>query len=366
MNRSVVVIGSGSHHNTLGVIRALKGCPLDVIALLVGGGFVSQSRYVKRSFLFNNYSEIPSFLINQNHNSDVKDIIISCADEATEVLNLHWNKLSVYYIVPSVPLQGSMVNLMNKLTMKKIGEEVGFIFPEVFDALNAINEVRYPCITKANISSHGGKADITICHNREELECYLENVTDDVFVQKYITKKEEVQFIGCSLNCGEEIVIPGMTRIMRSQNNTNTGFLHYGAIDPFYEKIVENCKKFLRKCQYSGLFSMEFLRDVEDTVYFLEINFRNDGNAWCVTASGINLPMIWVKAHSNQDYSEEIKSPKDIIVMPEFQDFKLVIQHKLGFWHWLRDVRRTDTFLLWNKKDQKPFWFFIKSKVFGR
>lgn len=36
-------------------------------------------------------------------------------------------------------------------------------------------------------------------------------------------------------------------------------------------------------------------------MYFLETNFRNDGNAFCVTESGVNLPVVWVKACLNED-----------------------------------------------------------------
>lgn len=172
-----------------------------------------------------------------------------------------------------------------------------------------------------------------------------------------------MQFIGCSLNGGEEVVIPGMTRILRSQPNTNTGFLEYGPIDSFYEETVTKSKRFIKECEYSGLFSIEFIRSKDDHVYFLEINFRNDGNAWCVTAAGVNLPVIWVKACEGENYSEELSEVRKITIMPEFQDFKLVLQHKVSLWQWLRDVRRTDSFLDWNRKDKRPFFRYLLNKL---
>lgn len=363
---AVIVIGGGGHHNTLGVIRALglRGYNIEVVLQSTQKSYVAQSKYIKKHFQIHSYQELTALLLwRKPLQGGEKEIIISCADEATEMLNMHRDILSERYVVPGVPEQGRMVTLMDKLVMKEYGQQVGFLFPEVFDINNGLETVQYPCITKANVSSHGGKADVTICSNKEQLEKYLDCVKDEVFIQRYIKKCEEVQFIGCSLNDGEKVIIPGMTRILRSQYNTNTGFLTYGPIDDFYNKTVKQCEEFLKACKYSGLFSMEFLRDENDKVYFLEINFRNDGNAWCVTASGVNLPVIWVKANSGIDYCNELHILKEITVMPEFQDFKLVLQRKLGLVQWLKDLRRTDAFLLWNKHDQKPFWWFIRNKI---
>lgn len=366
MNK-IIVIGSGNHHNTLGVIRALGMRGFSVEAILTEGkrgGYVSRSKYITSIETIVSFSELENVLLKRERPTDgSKEIIISCADEATEMLNESLDLLSVRYIVPGVPQQGRMVKLMDKLEMKRMGEDVGFCFPYVYDEDRDSDDIEYPVITKANVSSHGGKSDIIICHTAQELNNYLARTEGDVFVQQFVKKKEEVQFIGCSIDGGREVVIPGMTQILRSQHNTNTGFLRYGPVDPFYIETVNQCKDFLKRCEYSGLFSMEFLRGEDDKVYFLEINYRNDGNAWCVTASGINLPVIWVKACMGEIYSDELHTAAQITVMPEFQDFKLVIQRKVGLVQWLRDLRRTDSLLDWNKEDKKPFFWFILNKI---
>lgn len=98
-------------------------------------------------------------------------------------------------------------------------------------------------------------------------------------------------------------------------------------------------------------------------MYFLETNFRNDGNAFCVTESGVNLPVVWVKACLNEDYRSELHKPKHIVVMPEFQDFKLVLQRRLSFGRWLKDLHRTDVFLEYTKDYKHPFFQFIIDKL---
>ena len=154
-----------------------------------------------------------------------------------------------------------------------------------------------------------------------------------------------------------------MSKILRSQPNTNTGFLEYGSLDPFYLDIVEKAKLYIKDCQYSGLFSFEIIRGVDEKIWFLEINFRNDGNAWCVTKSGINLPVIWVKACYGDDYKNEICTPKQLLMMPELQDFKLVLQRKVSFIQWCKDWKRTDYFMEYDKQDKKPFFFAILNKL---
>lgn len=115
---------------------------------------------------------------------------------------------------------------------------------------------------------------------------------NNIVIQEYIEKEIEFQLIGCSLNSGETIIVPGVSIILRQPSNTNTGFLKYVSLKEFQYSGIENCKQFIKTIGYSGLFSMEFLRGKDGKDYFMEINMRNDGNAICVTAAGVNLPYM--------------------------------------------------------------------------
>lgn len=361
-----MVIGGGNHHNALGVIRALGGRGYEVELVTHGSlkkNYVACSKYVTSHIAFTEVSEIPDYLLGRPIGNGKKEVIVSCSDYVTEQLNLHCDSLSKYYIFPGVPEQGKMVALMDKTTMISMAAERGVFAPEVWSLPADKDKVTFPCITKAHVSSHGGKSDIVICRNKKQFESFLSQNNDDLFAQAYIDKLEEVQFIGCSLRGGEEVIVPGMSKVLRSQPNTNTGFLEYGPIDPFYNDTVEKAKLYIKDCQYSGLFSFEIMRGKDDKVWFLEINFRNDGNAWCVTKAGVNLPVIWVKSCLGEDYSSEIKPAKKIVMMPEFQDIKLVLQRKVSLLQWLKDWKRTDFFMEYDKNDPKPFWQYIIDKV---
>lgn len=362
----IIVIGGGNHHNALGVIRALGERGYEVEFISHGSlkrNYIAQSKYVVSHMACADVGKIPEYLLKRQSLSQEKEIIISCSDYVTEQLNLNFNRLADRYIIPGVSEQGKMGELMDKTTMIAMASRRGISAPVVWSIPSEIDSVTFPCITKAHVSSHGGKYDIVICRNKSQFEEFLANNSDDIFAQAYIDKREEVQFIGCSLNGGETVIIPGMSKVLRSQSNTNTGFLEYGPIESFYDDVVEKAKLYIKDCQYSGLFSFEVMRGKDDKVWFLEINFRNDGNAWCVTKAGVNLPVIWVKACLGEDYISELKTPDNIVVMPEFQDFKLVLQRKVSITQWLRDWKRTDYFMEYDRNDPRPFWQFIKDKI---
>ena len=363
---NVLVIGGGNHHNILGVIRALGEREVDFELITYGSltkHYVSSSKYVQKHIAFAEPEDIINYLLEKKCALNEKKIIISCADVITEILNLHYSVLSEKYIVPGFKEPELVQTLMDKSTMINIAEKCGINSPKTWTLPTDVATVKYPCITKSNLSSQGGKASVVILESREQLEEFIEKQSSAVFAQEYINKKEEVQFIGLSLNGGEEVVIPGMTKIIRSQPNTNTGFLEYGAIDPFYGNIVDKSKLFFKNYGYSGLFSIEFIRDHNDNVYFLEVNFRNDGNAWCVTKAGINLPVIWVKACQGECYQDEINMPKHVLMMPEFQDFKLVIQRKISLFKWIKDWWNTDYFMEYDNQDKRPFFQYIIDKI---
>lgn len=363
---SVIVIGSGTHHNTLGVIRALGERSIEFELLLYGSSskhYVTSSKYVHKYRVFKEPQDIIEYLTNRDFTPSKKSVIISCADVITEVLNKNHSILYDRYIYPGFDTPEQVDTLLDKSTMCTVAKKHGISSPTIWSLPTDMESVKYPCITKCHLSSHGGKESVLIIHSSEQLKSFVSNQNCAIFAQEFVQKKEEIQLIGLSLKGGEEIIIPGMTKIIRSQPNTNTGFLEYGPIDSFYQDIVRKSREFFKDYGYSGLFSIEFIRDLNDRVYFLEVNFRNDGNAWCVTKAGVNLPVTWVKACYDEDYSDEIREPNRILMMPEFQDIKLVLQRKVPLYRWLKDWKQTDYFMEYDKQDKRPFFKYIIDKI---
>ena len=93
---------------------------------------------------------------------------------------------------------------------------------------------------------------------------------------------------------GRTVVIPGVTRLIwASSESSNTGIVEIDGFDKYDDIPLDRVRSFIRATGYSGSFSVEFLRDKEGRDYFMEINFRNDGNAIVATAANVNLPAMW-------------------------------------------------------------------------
>lgn len=364
-----VIVAGGSHHNTYGVIRALGDKDLKSFLLLISeqtDSFLLHSKYLNGYKIVANESDAIDFLIENKETYGA--VIIACSDGMSSALDCNIDVLNSIYKLPGTNKQGTITSIMDKEVMSELGRKVGFTVPQswVVESTDNLSCIEYPCITKPILSHEGHKTDVVVCKNREELTNLLNTGSCYRYqVQKFIEKEFEYQLIGLSIEGGREIIIPGFSRCIRPCPGTNTGFLHYESLEGFSAPI-EKSKQFIRNTGYSGLFSIEFLRDKNGTDYFMEMNFRNDGNAICVTASGTNLPFLWYLSNTNGDVkSELLKSTfRPVYVMPEFPDFEnYVYNRKISILKWVKDVMRTNTFMVFNIRDVVPFFFEVCKRV---
>ena len=358
----VIVIG-GNHHNTLAILRSLGERGVQSSLIVHTGDkkpFTTYSKYLKRSIVLRSYEGIRDAMYELKE-GDEKPIVIACSDKVSSYLDLNRDELSKHFSLPGSIIQGRITELMEKDVMSDLAVKCGLAIPQSvvmkptdFDT----KSLDFPCVIKPLASINGAKTDIFIAHNEEEfVDCMSRVQCQKVQVQKYIDKDFEYQLIGLSLEGGKEVIIPGASVILRQPENTNTGFLKYIPKRDF-QFDEKSCIGFLQATSYSGLFSLEFIRGKDGKDYFMEINFRNDGNSICVTASGMNLPYIWYLYNCGLPIDKELcyDKMKEVLVMPEFEDFHFVWTGQLGLLHWLKDVMRTDRFMDFSRKDQKPFW----------
>lgn len=368
--RSVIVIGC-DHHNTLGVIRSLgeKGIRPDaVIVSRDGKSFVGKSKYIRKMHIVYQNSEVTPYLLSHLKQNGEKSVVICCHDGASSEIDLHSDELKEYFMLPGAEKQGQITKLMSKQVMSDLAQKCGFSLPKTIYPqhlpLNA-DEVYLPCIVKPLVSKNGTKDDIRICENISEANEAVEKVgIGNVQLQQFIDKDFEYQLIGVST--GKDVVIPGVSRILRPCKGSNTSFLHYTPLeDDFCD--IEKCKEFVRLTGYHGLFSLEFLRDKNGQDYFMEINFRNDGNAICVTAAGMSLPYIWYLDCLGNDYSNEAnKEIKSVYVMPDMAELKLLVTRQISLREYISDFKKTNRFMEYDKRDSKPFWKLVIFHICSR
>ena len=99
--------------------------------------------------------------------------------------NMYLDILSEKYIIPGVPKQGKMLELMDKTRMIEMVSMRGINAPFIWNLPIDMCHVTYPCITKCYVSSHGGKSDIVIFYSKEDLNAY-DNNPDHIAIKKYI------------------------------------------------------------------------------------------------------------------------------------------------------------------------------------
>lgn len=365
-----IIIG-GNHHNTLGVIRALGYKGIRSLVILVTNEehpYVAYSKYIDKCVLLKTKEEIVPHLLNQAKSNHGKQVILSCADFVTSELDACLNELNEYYYLPTAKGQGICNHYMDKHCMTELAKEVGIAIPKswIVDTNERFNiqEISFPCIVKPLVSIYGSKSEIKVLKDSISLANYLSSYKGHRFIiQEFIDKDFEYQLIGCSLNHGDEIIIPGYSKCIRPCPGTNTGFLEYKPFDKFCCDLI-SCKKFIKTIGYQGLFSMEYLRDKKGRDYFMEINMRNDGNGICVTGAGVNLPYIWYQYCVGGDYKKEIANNiQDIFVMPEIDDFRCFVKTgKMSIIKWFKDVKKSSVFMEFDKRDIKPFVFAIIRK----
>lgn len=361
MIKKAVVIG-GNHHNTLGVVRSLGRANIlsDVVLVTEDiNPFVLKSKYVRTRYVVSTSNELLGLLQEEYSLEQEKPVIISCSDEVSSYISSNRQLLESLFVLPGVHGEGTIANYMDKAVMNSIAANNGLSVPhsKILQYLDAEidKEIIYPCITKPLESSKGSKNDIVICEEKKSLIDFLaKNKTNKYLVQEYIDKKIEFQLIGCSLDHGARIIIPGKSVILRQPSCTNTGFLHYSKLDDSYADTVEKTKQLIAEIGYSGLFSAEFIRDESGTDYFMEINFRNDGNAIAVTNAGVNLPVIWYKSCANLPFGDEIKDIHEEFVMPEFAELSLYIEGTISKKEWKADMRQATTYMDYDEDDPAP------------
>lgn len=360
-NKSVIVIG-GNHHNTLGVIRSLGRKGIRPYVILTSGdktSFVLKSKYILSSIVVNTSDEAIDVLLSNFCNREYKPVIIACHDKIASLIDLNREKLSSYFILPGCNFQGAITAMMDKKKMSEFAIKNGLMVPNTFilnpKMLEASNDITFPCITKPVASVSGSKNDIHVCYSKSELTKYISNsINQELLVQQFIDKSTEFQLIGCSLDAGNDIIIPGVSIILRQPSTTNTGFLHYKTLDISFYKTVEKTKKIIQELGFSGLFSVEFIRDNHGDDYFMEINFRNDGNAIAVTNAGVNLPYIWYLNGIGEEYKNEVSKIKEEFVMPEFAELALLAQCEISLRDLWRDMKLATSYMDYDPNDTSP------------
>ena len=374
---SVIIIGD-MHHNMLGMLRSLgeKGIYSNLIVYDNINHFVLKSKYIKKYHIVATDDEVINILLNEFNNEKSKPIIFCTSDNAASVIDLNYNRLIFKYVLPNVDnKQGSLTSIMDKGIMMKYAVEAGFKIPQSLsynldkDKID-LERIKFPCIVKPLKSIYGRKEDFVICRTKNDLSVALEKLKGKVIslqIQEYLIKDYEMSIVGVVTPQTRTVIVPGIIRKIR-EYPFNLGSSSYSVLKPNIDDYLDLdvVKRFFTIVKYTGLFSIEFI-SINKQLYFLEINLRNDGNGYVPSKGNCNLPYLYIQDYLGKDISKlNHKINKPIYFMIERGDILYMLKKHLNLFLWIRDLLRVKCFILYNRKDIYPFYFYLKSLVMNK
>lgn len=363
-----VIIGM-DHYNTLGLIRSFGEKGYKPILILLGDCEIEKCLTAKSKYANEIHITSPKEAINvlKNLKCEWLPILFPSGDKAAELIDRNLNYLNKKFICPNINnTSGAVIAAMDKENMRSRAQQYGLLTPhtwQIKEDLTTIDGIEYPCIIKACASINGPKS-YEIIHNTEELATavsIMRDTTQDIIVQNFIKKDYEIIFLGYSHN--GKIGIPCVMKKIREYPQ-NFGCTGLGIISPNIEEYLslKQLKEFIKSYNYSGLFSVEFIVSGEQ-IYFLEINFRNDGNGYFPGKGGVNIADDYIQLISGNDIDYNRRVDRTYRMMREFTDLNYVRTSGYSKLSWIKDILTTDVFQYWNNRDPKPFVFLLKRKI---
>lgn len=356
------------HYTPLGVIRSLGEVGIRPIVIILNNKWskvASASKYISRIHYVKDVQEGFNLLISQYGGGRHLPFVIPCDDKFALICDENYNKLKGrFYVQNAAEEQGRISFFQNKNNINEIAKRHGFNVAKTYVVKKGEipQDIEYPVITKT-ISSYEGnwKSDYHICNSEAELqEAYKAIKAENLLLQKFIVKKTELCLDGVIVNHGKQwlciasrypFAIPeGYSAEMIITNLNN---------EKHYAEIKNSLDSMFVDIGYEGIFSLEFMVDHEENLWFLEENFRSSTWTYAGTALKMNFVILWAEAclYGSFPHDAEVKVPKGYKAMAEFPDFKQrVLKHRITLNEWIKEVRSCDCLFFYNKLDKKPFW----------
>lgn len=372
INNHFHIVFGPDHYNPLGVVRSLGEVGIKPIVILYSSHkpiLVNKSKYVGELYWVKTIQDGYDILINKYSNQIRKPFIYTCSDDIESFLDLHYNELIDHFFFFNGGCPSQITKVMEKDEMLRLATESGLNIPrtEIVKVGELPKTLRYPVLTKSVNSLRGDwKANVHICQSSAELQkIYKDIYGDKIIIQEYIQKKNELCLDGVSINGGKEIYLPIQSEYIRFTPSAYGNYIYFQQYKEM--DLLPKIKSIFSRIGFSGVFSMEFLRDKDDHFYFLEINFRNSTWSYAHTHVGVNLPLIWAKSTvaGHLDVSDVNITKNSFTAIQEFTDFRnSVLGRQCSLWQWIKDVRNADCLFYYDKEDTSPFWSELRHKLF--
>lgn len=358
------------HYNPLGVIRSLgeNGIYPIVIMLNANMKIASSSKYVSKLHLVASNEEAFEVLLSEYGEEEKKPFVIPCDDNITELIDERYDQVKDKFFISNAGQCGRITHFQNKLAICQIAEKYGFNVAASWAVKKGEipEDIVFPIITKPLTSYPGWKEDYFICKDVDELkEAYTKIKGEDILLQQYIKKINELCLDGLVVNHGNEMFISIASKYTYILPDYYSMEMVISNFDD--ENLKNSFQKIFSEIGYEGIFSAEFMIDENNNLWFLEINFRNSTWSYASTKLGMNLPILWAAGMLLGKLPDNIyrKIPEGYTALAEVADFEQrVRKHKMiSFFQWLKGVKNSDCLFYYNKEDRKPIYVIWSFKI---
>ena len=365
----IFIVFGAEHYNPLTVIRSLgkNGINPVFIAIKNKGPVASKSRYIEKCHHVESIEEGYDVLIREYGELRRKPFLLTTDDDVQSYLDSRYAELANRFYFFNAGKAGRITEFMDKKNVLDLAARHGLnVLPTIVVDHGVVpDDLMYPILTKSISPNVGGwKKDVHICNNAKELkEAYSRILSPRVLIQQYLDKKNEYTIDGFSVDRGRQVFAP-----LASEYN----YLLPGYYSPFMtffpvnkREILESCKEVLAEVGYEGIFDFEFLIDKDDTLFFTEINFRNNPFNYCATKLNMPFPVLWAESMLNGRIDcekEKVYVPSNYMAMIEPVDYgKRVETGMIELGEWIYDFKRTQCPFYYDEVDKEPFLEMVRN-----
>lgn len=364
-----IILGDG-HFNTLGMVRSLGevGIRPDVVLVDHNRMLVSSSKYIQRLYVADSYEDGLEYIISAYSKEKEKPFLLTGSDKIIAIIDRNYNRLIDRFYFFNAGKEGRINWLLSKKEQNILAKSCGFNVP-LFEEVRIGEKpsiVPYPLITKAIDSTvDNWKDQVFLCHNESDLvDAYSRLKGERILLQQYINKKNETGFDALTVNDGEETYLPLQLTYHETTETSFGNSIYF--FKPNDNELCEKIKALMRKTHYSGVFSIDLLIGNDENIYFLEVNFRNSAWSYPSTSAGVNLLIIWAQSVLEKKLAvENVKIKKmPYSAIAELDELSHALREGFGkSIKVFRNIIRCNCLVIWNWKDQGPFWSIVRSYI---
>lgn len=370
INKHLHIVFGDEHYNPLGIIRSLGEEGIRPIAIIIKNQrqIASKSKYISKLHIVNTMEDGYRLLLDKYGNEENKPFLYTSDDKLTNFLDNNYNELKDKFYFFNAGKTNGISEFMDKENIIKLASKHGLNIAKTWTVTpgEIPDDIQYPIITKAIISTlDNWKDDVFICNNENELKEAFKHIrSKKVLLQQYIQKKNELCIDGYSVSHGEKVFYA----IASKYNYIIEGsYSHYMTVKNCKNKELEDkLSAMFKEIGFEGIFSIEFLIDNYDRLYFLEINFRNSTWSYASTKAKMNLPILWAEAMLDSSIVDKSYNEitKEFTAMVEPDDFRNRVKtHKISLFKWIKEVFECRCLYYFSIRDIKPAVGIVTSKI---